>query len=113
MLIATAHGVSLMDLVNNPSLDSILGGVHPVILSDRESFGKGAEMKTRRERKNQPAFDMAIELRSRDKWVIHRDVKLSVDNLLKGGKAPVTVRTLTPEGQVLSSQGWLSESGDI
>jgi len=97
----------LLDLVDNYALNSILGGVETVILGDKERKERGIDVKTVRECKARPAFDVAIELQGRTRWVIHSDVRVAVDSLLRGGKTQVIVRSWNPEdGMVTSTEGW-------
>ena len=80
-LIATAHGRSLENLLKNPTLSDILGGIQSVILGDEEAKFRGTN-KTVLERKTQPTFDVLIEIRSRDVFVVYDPVIAFVDALL-------------------------------
>ena len=83
-LIATTHGTTLADVVQNPETRNLLGGANTVILSAVEVKQHGSEKKTRIERKTIPAFEVVIELVSRTKWRIHYDVLDAVDVILNG-----------------------------
>lgn len=84
-LIATAHGKKLEDLLNNPPLVDLIGGVNIVTLSDDEVKLRGLSSKTVQERKTDPTFDVVIELLGYDEIAVHTQVKDSVDALLAGG----------------------------
>jgi stage III sporulation protein SpoIIIAA len=83
-LIATTHGNSIADVIQNPSLNALLGGVNVVILSAHEREREGAASKTRRERRTPPAFDVCIELRQLREWRVHHNVDAAVDVILRG-----------------------------
>ena len=80
-LIATAHGRSLENLLKNPTLSDMLGGIQSVVLGDEEAKFRGTN-KTVLERKTQPTFDVLIEIRSRDVFVVYDPVIAFVDALL-------------------------------
>jgi stage III sporulation protein SpoIIIAA len=82
-LIATTHGRTLRDVILNPHLRDLLGGVNTVILSAQEREQEQAASKTRNERKMEPAFDVCIELIGLNKWRIHHDIAASVDVVLR------------------------------
>lgn len=81
-LIGTAHGNTLENLIKNPTLSDLLGGIQSVTLSDEEARRRGSQ-KTIIERKALPAFPMAIELNEKKAWTIHEKVEISVDAILK------------------------------
>lgn len=82
-LIATAHGNNLANIVLNPTLSDIVGGIQAVILSDEEAKRRGTQ-KTVLERKNPPTFDILVEIIDRDTFAIYSDVASAVDCMLKG-----------------------------
>src|SRR5262245_23344908 len=82
-LIATVHGNTLDNLMINPTLSDIVGGIQPVTLSDEEARRRGTQ-KTVLERKAPPTFDVLIEIQDKDLLVVHRDVGEAVDNMLRG-----------------------------
>ncbi|HKJ70325.1 MAG TPA: R3H domain-containing nucleic acid-binding protein [Gammaproteobacteria bacterium] len=82
-LIGTAHGNSLENLVVNPTLADLVGGVQTVTLGDDEARWRGTQ-KTVNERKAPPTFDAVVELVSRDEVILHRDTARAVDDLLRG-----------------------------
>lgn len=97
-LIGTAHGTELRQLVENPELNVLLGGVHTVIIGDDEAQRRKVRSKSVQERMGPCAFDCAIELRSLHTWVIHHDLERSVDRLLSHQPdLPLEVRRMTPE----------------
>ncbi len=111
-LVATAHGNTLENLVLNPTLSDLVGGVQTVTLSDEEARRRRT-LKTVSERKAPPTFDMVVELVSRDEVVVHRETAVAVDALLAGkpvggerrvrrdGKVEITAapeRSLPPPG---------------
>lgn len=82
-LIATAHGNNLENLIFNPTLSDLVGGIQAVILSDEEAKKRGTQ-KTVLERKNPPTFDILIEIIDRNTFAIYSDVGTAVDYILKG-----------------------------
>ncbi|WP_240475429.1 R3H domain-containing nucleic acid-binding protein [Vulgatibacter incomptus] len=82
-LVATAHGNTLENLVMNPTLSDVVGGVHTVTLSDEEARRRGTP-KTISERRSLPTFDIVVEMVSWDEVVVHRDTAAAVDRLLAG-----------------------------
>ena len=82
-LVGTTHGNCLENLIKNPSLADLMGGIQYVTLSDEEAKRRGTQ-KSILERKASPAFDLVIEINEQNFWTIHEDVKNSVDLLLRG-----------------------------
>ena len=82
-LVATAHGRTLENLLLNPTLSDLLGGIESVTLSDEEARRRGTQ-KTVLERRAPPTFDVLVELQERNRVAIHEDVAESVDALLRG-----------------------------
>lgn len=82
-LIATAHGNNLENLIFNPTLSDLVGGIQAVILSDEEAKKRGTQ-KTVLERKNPPTFDILVEIIDRDTFAIYSNVAMAVDHFLKG-----------------------------
>ena len=82
-LVATAHGRTLENLLLNPTLSDLVGGIESVTLSDEEARRRGTQ-KTVLERRSPPTFDVLIELQERDRLAVHEDVAAAVDNLLRG-----------------------------
>ena len=82
-LVGTTHGNFLENLIKNPSLSNLIGGIQYVTLSDEEAKRRGTQ-KSVLERKTYPAFEIVIELNEQNSWTIHEDVKASVDLILRG-----------------------------
>ncbi len=98
-LVGTAHGNSLENLLVNPTLCDLIGGIQAVTLSDDEAKRRGTQ-KTVLERKAPPTFDIVIEIMEVDKLAIHRDVAVTVDRLLRGQPPRPEIRVRTPEGDI-------------
>jgi stage III sporulation protein SpoIIIAA len=90
-LIATAHGNSLDNLLMNPTLSDLLGGIHAVTLSDEEARRRGTQ-KTVLERKAPPTFDTLVEIRNRDEFSVFHDTSSVVDAFLRGRSARPEMR---------------------
>ena len=82
-LVATAHGRTLENLLLNPTLSDLIGGIESVTLSDEEARRRGTQ-KTVLERRSPPTFDVLVELQDRDKVAVHPDVAEVVDTLVRG-----------------------------
>jgi stage III sporulation protein SpoIIIAA len=81
-LVGTTHGNCLENLIKNPPLADLIGGIQYVTLSDDEAKRRGTQ-KSILERKGYPAFEIIVEINSSNSWTIHEDVKTSVDLLLR------------------------------
>jgi len=97
-LIATAHGNSLDNLLMNPTLSDLLGGIHAVTLSDEEARRRGTQ-KTVLERKAPPTFDTLVEIRNRDEFAVYHDTASVVDAFLRG-------RSVRPEMRMRKGEGY-------
>ena len=91
-LIGTAHGNTLENLLLNPTLSDLVGGIESVTLSDEEARRRGTQ-KTVLERRSPPTFDVLIEIQSRDRLAVHPDVAAAVDALLRGYPLPTEIRS--------------------
>jgi stage III sporulation protein SpoIIIAA len=98
-LVGTAHGRTLENLMLNPTLCDLVGGIQAVTLSDDEAKRRGTQ-KTVLERKAPPTFDVIIELLDYDKLAIHHDAQKQVDLVLRGVAPRPEIRVRTPEGRV-------------
>lgn len=98
-LIATAHGNTLENLIADPLLCGLVGGVQAVTLSDEEARRRGTQ-KTVLERKAPPTFQVIVELLDRDKVAIHHDAAKAVDALLQGSPVQPEVREELPDGTI-------------
>jgi len=96
-LVATAHGNSLENLVMNPVLSDLVGGVHTVTLGDEEARRRGTS-KTINERRAPPTFDIVVELLGRDEMLVHADTAAAVDRLLAGKPVGGERRVTGPDG---------------
>ena len=83
MLIATAHGNSLENLIKNPALSDLVGGIQSVTLGDDEAKRRGSQ-KTVLEREKQPTFDIVIEIIDRNTLAVYKDTSEAVDYILRG-----------------------------
>lgn len=90
-LIGTAHGQLLENLIKNPTLTDLVGGVQTVTLGDDEARARGCQ-KSILERQGPPTFPILIEMHERDMWVAH-NVAESVDEVLSGARPVVQLRT--------------------
>ena len=98
-LIGTAHGNTLDNLLVNPTLSDLIGGVDSVTLSDEEARRRNTQ-KTVLERRSPPTFDCLVEIKHRDELVVHRNVADSVDNYLRQRRVPVEIRTRNEDGSI-------------
>ena len=98
-LVATAHGNTLANLMMNPTLADLIGGIQTVTLSDEEARRRGTR-KSVLERKAPPTFDVLVEIQSFHRVSIHRDVARTVDALLRGESVEPTLREMDDEGEV-------------
>lgn len=83
MLIATAHGNTLENLIKNPTLSDLVGGIQSVTLGDDEAKRRGSQ-KTVLEREKQPTFDIVIEIIDRNTLAVYKDTAEAVDYILRG-----------------------------
>ena len=81
-LVGTTHGNCLENLIKNPSLVDLIGGIQYVTLSDDEAKKRGTQ-KSILERKSYPAFEIIIEINDQHSWTIHENVQSSVDLFLR------------------------------
>jgi stage III sporulation protein SpoIIIAA len=86
-LVGTAHGNTLDNLMLNPTLSDLVGGIQTVTLGDEEARRRGTQ-KTVLERKAPPTFDVVVEIVERDSVIVHRNVSETVDAILRGHMVP-------------------------
>jgi stage III sporulation protein SpoIIIAA len=98
-LVGTAHGNTLENLMMNPTLCDLIGGIQSVTLGDEEAKRRGTQ-KSVLERKSPPTFDVVVEIQERDRVAIHADVSEAVDETLRGQAAAIEVRSLDGSGEV-------------
>lgn len=98
-LVGTAHGNELENLMQNPTLSDLIGGIEAVTLGDEEARRRGTQ-KTVLERRAPPTFDVVVEIQDWDHVVVHRDVAETIDSLLRGFEMPGEIRTRDDSGEV-------------
>jgi len=122
MLIGTAHGNALDNLLKNPTLVDLVGGIQTVTLGDDEARRRGTQ-KTVLERASQPTFEVCIEILDRQTLAVHQQVGEAVDQLLRGWKIHPEIRrrddltgkfsvVQTPEKQIAAVEGLTSFGSD-
>jgi stage III sporulation protein SpoIIIAA len=99
-LIGTAHGITLENLLLNPTLADLVGGIESVTLSDEEARRRGTQ-KTVLERRAPPTFDVLIEIQDRDTLAVHHSVMDAVDALLRGRMLKPEIRTRQTDGEIV------------
>lgn len=102
-LVGTAHGNRLENLIKNPTLSDLVGGIQAVTLGDEEARRRGSQ-KTVLERKAPPTFEIAVEMMERQRWVVHEDVSQTIDILLRGRVPALQVRSVDENGDVQITQ---------
>lgn len=98
-LIGTAHGNTLDNLMINPTLADLVGGIESVTLSDEEARRRGTQ-KTVLERRSNPTFHVLIEIQTRDRLAIHEDVATAVDSMLRGRPLVPEIRSRDQNGEI-------------
>ena len=98
-LIATAHGNTLDNLLQNPTLTDLVGGIQAVTLSDEEARRRGTR-KTVLERKAPPTFNVLVEIQDQDRLAVHHGLARVVDRTLRGATPEPELRRRTADGEV-------------
>jgi len=98
-LIGTAHGNTLENLIMNPVLSDLVGGVQTVTLGDDEARRRGTT-KTVSERKSPPTFDILVEMVDRQEVLVHKDTGAAVDSILRGYLPRGEQRKQLEDGQI-------------
>lgn len=98
-LVGTAHGTELENLMLNPTLADLIGGIQLVTLGDDEARRRGTQ-KSILERKAPPTFDVVVEIVSWQKVALHANVAETVDAMLRGYPAHPEVRQLAANGRI-------------
>lgn len=98
-LVGTAHGNTLENLLINPTLSDLVGGIESVTLSDEEARRRGTQ-KAVLERRAPPTFDVLIEIQDRQRMAVHHNVAASVDAILRGRSLQPEIRSRDASGQV-------------
>jgi stage III sporulation protein SpoIIIAA len=101
-LIGTAHGNTLENLMANPTLADLIGGIQSVTLSDEEARRRGTQ-KSILERKAPPTFETIVEIVDRDQVAVHKDVATTVDIILRGALPRPELRRREEDGEVAIS----------
>ncbi|MGC6366462.1 MAG: R3H domain-containing nucleic acid-binding protein [Candidatus Marinamargulisbacteria bacterium] len=101
-LIGTAHGDDFVNVIKNPTLSDLLGGVQSVILGDEEAKMRGTQ-KTVLERKSHPTFDYIVEIKHRSSVSIYKDVAKVVDLYLRGEEYQPEIRQLD-SGEIVKKE---------
>ena len=99
-LIGTAHGNTLENLMMNPTLSDLIGGIQSVTLSDEEARRRGTQ-KSILERKAPPTFNVMVEIVTRDEVAVHRDVAATVDAILRNAPIRAEQRRRADDGEVV------------
>jgi stage III sporulation protein SpoIIIAA len=102
-LIGTAHGNNLDNLMLNPTLSDLIGGIQSVTLGDEEARRRRTQ-KSVLERKAPPTFDVIVEIVDRERVAVHADVADTIDAMLRGDQVSAELRWRDEEG-VHRSQG--------
>jgi len=102
-LVGTAHGNSLENLMMNPTLSDLIGGIQTVTLGDEEARRRHTQ-KSVLERKAPPTFDIVVEIQERYKVLVHPDVAQAVDAVLHGRQSKSEVRWLDQDGNIIKEQ---------
>ncbi len=98
-LIGTAHGKTLDNLLLNPTLADLVGGIESVTVSDEEARRRGTQ-KTVLERRAPPTFDVLIEIQDRERLNVHTDVAAAVDGILRGRPVSAELRYVDGTGAI-------------
>ena len=96
-LVGTAHGNTLENLIKNPTITDLIGGIQYVTLGDEEAKRRGSS-KSIIERKAPPTFDAAVEIHDPNIWAIHDNIEQSVDYLLQGQNFLIQKRSIIKNG---------------
>lgn len=100
MLIATAHGNLLENLIKNPTLSDLVGGVSSVTLGDDEARRRACQ-KTVLEREKQPTFDIIIEIRDRETLAVYPNAAEAVDCILREWPVSPEIRKIDHKGETV------------
>jgi stage III sporulation protein SpoIIIAA len=98
-LVATAHGNTLENLMMNPTLSDLIGGIQSVTLGDEEARRRRTQ-KSILERKAPPTFNIVVEIQTYDRVAVHQNVADTVDAILRGYQVAAEVREIDEKGEV-------------
>ncbi len=102
-LIATAHGNTVENLLVNPTLSDLIGGISSVTISDEEARRRRTR-KTILERKSSPTFDVLVEIQGRDHMIVHFELGSVIDAMLLGNPLTPEIRQRNDQGEVLTTK---------
>lgn len=111
-LVGTAHGNQIENLIKNPTLTDLVGGIQSVILGDEEARRRGSQ-KTVLERKASPTFQIGVEMWERQKWLVHEDLAYTVDHLLRNRQLSPQLREVNDQGEVTITKQSSSSEQDF
>ena len=111
-MIATAHGHTLENLLKNPTLNDLVGGVASVTLGDDEARRRRVQ-KSVLEREGPPTFGAAVEMLEIGRWRVHLDVGVAVDTLLAGYEPHVEIRTFDERTGEVVARPWLGDGAGV
>ena len=98
-LVATAHGNTLDNLIMNPTLSDLIGGIQTVTLGDQEARYRGTQ-KSVLERKGPPTFDVVVEIHGWNRLAVHDEVAEVVDQWLRGYAIAPEMRWMDDQGEI-------------
>ena len=104
-LIGTAHGNTLENLLLNPTLSDLVGGIESVTLSDEEARRRGTQ-KTVLERRAPPTFDVLVEMQDRDRMAIQPDVAAAVGVAVTTGVGSSVAAAIAGRASLGGAPGW-------
>ncbi|XP_022753334.1 uncharacterized protein ycf45 isoform X1 [Durio zibethinus] len=110
-LVATAHGVTIENLIMNPSLEILIGGIQSVTLGDEEANRRGVQ-KTVLERKGPSTFSCGVEIVSKTELRVHRCLEATVDAVLSGCFPRIEIHKMNSQGLEETSQTFTEISSD-
>nr|YP_009496947.1 hypothetical protein ycf45 [Rhizosolenia fallax]YP_009497012.1 hypothetical protein ycf45 [Rhizosolenia fallax]AWT39660.1 hypothetical protein ycf45 [Rhizosolenia fallax]AWT39725.1 hypothetical protein ycf45 [Rhizosolenia fallax] len=111
-LVGTTHGNCLKNLIKNPPLSNLIGGIQYVTLSDDEAKQRGTQ-KTILERIGYSPFQLVIEINDQNSWTIHEEVKKSIDLLLRENCSIVQIRESKINEKIVIKYNRLPTNTDI
>jgi hypothetical protein len=100
--VGTAHGSAIENLIKNPTISDLIGGIQSVTIGDEEAKRRGSS-KSIIERKAPPTFEVGVEIHDPQTWVIHENMERSVDLLLQGQLPPLQKRKISRITNLVSS----------
>jgi hypothetical protein len=103
-LVGTAHGNTLENLMMNPTLSDLIGGIQSVTISDEEARRRGTQ-KSILERKAPPTFNIVVEIQNWEKVAVHANVGETVDAILRGQPISPEVRVIGESGELRRERG--------